>query len=81
MLTTCSFIMYRHTLGASMESIQLLSKYLEITSDVQSCTLIAIRTFPSKLLQENQVQVWITRYCNQIINFNSSTNYKSTTLT
>lgn len=57
-----------------MESIQLLSKYLEITSDVQSCTLIAIRTFPPKLLQENQVQVWITRYCNQIINFNSLTN-------
>ncbi|XP_071561781.1 GATOR2 complex protein MIOS-B [Temnothorax nylanderi] len=48
--------------GASMESIQLLSKYLEITSDVQSCTLIAIRAFPPKLLQENQVQVWITSY-------------------
>ncbi|KAL6266417.1 hypothetical protein P5V15_003268 [Pogonomyrmex californicus] len=48
--------------GTSTESIQLLSKYLEITSDVQSCTLIAIRTFSSKLLQENQVQVWISRY-------------------
>lgn len=54
--------MHRRALGTSMESIQLLSKYLEITSDVQSCTLIAIRTFPPKLLQENQVQVWITRY-------------------
>lgn len=49
-----------------MDSIHLLSKYLEITSDVQSCTLIAIRTFPPKLLQENQVQVWITRYCSQV---------------
>lgn len=48
--------------GASMESIQLLNKYLEITSDVQSCTLIAIRAFTPKLLQENQVQVWITKY-------------------
>lgn len=57
--------MYCRALGASMDSIQLLSKYLEITSDVQSCTLIAIRTFPPKLLQENQVQVWITRYYNQ----------------
>ncbi|KAM0726260.1 GATOR2 complex protein MIOS-B [Formica fusca] len=48
--------------GASMESIQLLNKYLEITSDVQSCALIAIRAFAPKLLQENQVQVWITNY-------------------
>lgn len=58
--------MHCHASGASMDSIHLLSKYLEITSDVQSCTLIAIRTFPPKLLQENQVQVWITRYCSQV---------------
>lgn len=45
-----------------MESIQLLNKYLEITSDVQSCTLIAIRAFAPRLLQENQVQVWISKY-------------------
>jgi len=62
MLITYLLITHCRALGASMESIQLLSKYLEITSDVQSCTLIAIRTFPPKLLQENQVQVWITRY-------------------
>jgi len=67
MLTMCSFVMYCRALGASIESIQLLSKYLEITSDVQSCTLIAIRTFPPKLLQENQVQVWITRYYNKFL--------------
>ncbi|XP_067210981.1 GATOR2 complex protein MIOS-B isoform X2 [Linepithema humile] len=48
--------------GASLESIHILSKYLEITSDVQSCTLIAIRAFAPKLIQEHQVQVWITKY-------------------
>ncbi|XP_053983472.1 GATOR complex protein MIOS [Hylaeus volcanicus] len=48
--------------GASFDSIQLLNRYLEITGDVQSCSLIAIRAFTPKLLQENQVQVWITSY-------------------
>ncbi|XP_031849285.1 GATOR complex protein mio isoform X3 [Nomia melanderi] len=46
--------------GASLEGIQLLNRYLEITGDVQSCSLIAIRAFTAKLLQETQVQVWIT---------------------
>ncbi|XP_066586197.1 GATOR2 complex protein MIOS [Prorops nasuta] len=51
-------------LGASLEGIQLLNRYLEITGDVQSCSLIAIRALPLKLLQENQVQVWISSYRN-----------------
>lgn len=46
-------------LGASFEGIKLLQRHLEITGDVQSCSLIAIRALSSKLLQENQVQVWI----------------------
>ncbi|KAG7207947.1 hypothetical protein KM043_009533 [Ampulex compressa] len=50
--------------GTSSEGIQLLNRYLEITGDVQSCSLIAIRAFTPKLLQENQVQVWITSYRN-----------------
>lgn len=53
---------YFGILGASLEGIQLLNRYLEITGDVQSCSLIAIRALTPKLLQENQVQVWITRY-------------------
>ncbi|XP_015608765.1 GATOR complex protein MIOS-B [Cephus cinctus] len=48
--------------GASIEGVQLLNRYLEITGDVQSCSLIAIRALPPKLLQENQVQVWIDSY-------------------
>lgn len=48
--------------GASLEGIQLLNRYLELTGDVQSCSLIAIRALPPKLLQENQVQVWIASY-------------------
>lgn len=45
-----------------MEGIQLLNRYLEITGDAQSCSLIAIRALTPKLLQENQVQVWIAKY-------------------
>lgn len=48
--------------GATLEGIQLLNRYLEITGDVQSCSLIAIRALSPKLLQENQVQVWIDSY-------------------
>lgn len=47
--------------GASLEGIQLLNRHLEITGDVQSCSLIAIRALSPKLLQENQVQIWIER--------------------
>lgn len=56
------FIARRHISGASMEGIQLLNRYLEITGDVQSCSLIAIKALTPKLLQENQVQVWIAKY-------------------
>ncbi|XP_046467941.1 GATOR2 complex protein MIOS [Neodiprion pinetum] len=48
--------------GASSDGIQLLNRYLEITGDVQSCSLIAIRALSPKLLQDNQVQVWIASY-------------------
>ncbi|XP_043268495.1 GATOR complex protein MIOS-B [Venturia canescens] len=48
--------------GASLEGIQLLNRYLEITGDVQSCSLIAIRALSPRLLQENQVEVWIASY-------------------
>ncbi|OXU30787.1 hypothetical protein TSAR_008781 [Trichomalopsis sarcophagae] len=50
--------------GASLEGIQLLNRHLEITGDVQSCSLIAIRALSPKLLQENQVQIWIESYRN-----------------
>lgn len=60
-MLSCALV-HCYASGASVEAIQLLSKYLEITSDVQSCTLIAIRAFTPKLIQDNQVQVWITRY-------------------
>lgn len=55
-------LIYQYILGASMEGIQLLNRYLEITGDAQSCSLIAIRALTPKLLQENQVQVWIAKY-------------------
>ncbi|XP_015172042.1 PREDICTED: WD repeat-containing protein mio [Polistes dominula] len=48
--------------GASLEGIKLLNRYLEISGDVQSCSLIAIRALSPKLLQENQVEVWIASY-------------------
>ncbi|KAK0099087.1 hypothetical protein PV326_006551 [Microctonus aethiopoides] len=48
--------------GATFEGIKLLNRYLDMTGDVQSCSLIAIRALSPKLLQENQVQVWIDSY-------------------
>ncbi|XP_034949422.1 GATOR complex protein MIOS [Chelonus insularis] len=48
--------------GATTDGIQLLNRYLEITGDVQSCSLIAIKALPPKLQQDNQVQVWIDSY-------------------
>ncbi|XP_063974813.1 GATOR2 complex protein MIOS [Diachasmimorpha longicaudata] len=48
--------------GATMDGIQLLNRYLEITGDVQSCSLIAIRALSSVLLQDTQVREWIENY-------------------
>lgn len=50
-----------YLVGASLDGIRLLNRHLEITGDVQSCSLIAIRALSPKLLQENQVQIWIER--------------------
>ncbi|KAJ9588221.1 hypothetical protein L9F63_018385 [Diploptera punctata] len=48
--------------GTSMEGVQLLQRYLDVTGDVQSVSLLAVRAFPPDLLQETSVQEWITSY-------------------
>ena len=49
-------------LGTSSEGVQLLQRYLDVTGDVQSVSLLAIRVFPRELLLDSAVQAWITRY-------------------
>ncbi|PSN33611.1 WD repeat-containing protein mio [Blattella germanica] len=48
--------------GTSSEGVQLLQRYLDVTGDIQSVSLLAVRVFPSELLQETSVQLWIASY-------------------
>ncbi|GFG38305.1 hypothetical protein Cfor_12188 [Coptotermes formosanus] len=48
--------------GTSSEGVQLLQRYLDVTGDVQSVSLLAIRVFPRELLLDSAVQAWITSY-------------------
>lgn len=43
--------------GNSVDGTKLLQKYLDITGDIQSTTLIAVRAFPTNLETVND---WIT---------------------
>jgi len=55
-------VMVAWCLGTSSEGVQLLQRYLDLTGDVQSVSLLAIRVFPRELLLDSAVQAWITRY-------------------
>lgn len=48
--------------GTSIEGVTLLQNYLDATGDMQTVSLIAIRTFPNDLLADGQVQDWINSY-------------------
>ncbi|XP_014207535.2 GATOR complex protein MIOS-A [Copidosoma floridanum] len=50
--------------GANSEGIRLLHRYLDITGDVQSCSLIAVRALEENLLKEPEVLLWIESYRN-----------------
>jgi len=49
-------------LGTTSEGVQLLQRYLDVTGDVQSVSLLAVRTFPRELVFNSPVQEWIARY-------------------
>ncbi|GLH08738.1 GATOR complex protein MIOS [Gryllus bimaculatus] len=49
--------------GNSNDSVLLLQSYLEATGDIQSVCVIAIRMFPSEVIEGTTVQMWITSYC------------------
>lgn len=49
-------------LGTSSDGVQLLQRYLDVTRDVQSVSLLAVRVFPRELLLDSRVQNWIDRY-------------------
>nr|XP_018911247.1 PREDICTED: WD repeat-containing protein mio isoform X2 [Bemisia tabaci] len=51
--------------GAGVDAIPLLQCYLDVTGDVQSVSLITVRSFPPELIQENlHLQNWIQCYRN-----------------
>ena len=55
--------------GARSEGIPLLQRYLDITGDVQSVSLIAIRTFSPHLLEKDTtLNEWISRFAIIVIN-------------
>lgn len=47
--------------GTVKEGLTLLQKYLDMTGDIQSTTLIAVKSFPADLQHEMCVQEWIAR--------------------
>lgn len=47
--------------GTVREGLALLQKYLDVTGDIQSTTLITVKAFPPDLIQEMCVQEWIAR--------------------
>ncbi|KDR16180.1 GATOR complex protein MIOS [Zootermopsis nevadensis] len=48
--------------GTSSDGVQLLQRYLDVTRDVQSVSLLAVRVFPRELLLDSRVQNWIDSY-------------------
>ncbi|KAK6624092.1 hypothetical protein RUM44_010950 [Polyplax serrata] len=48
--------------GASIEGAKLLQKYLDLTGDVQSVSLLAVRAFPLEIQLDPNVQNWFASY-------------------
>lgn len=48
--------------GATQDGINLLQSYLDLTEDVQTVALIAIKFLPKDLIQGYHVQYWIQSY-------------------
>lgn len=48
--------------GATQDGITLLQSYLDLTEDVQTVALIAIKFLPKELVQSVPVQYWIQSY-------------------
>lgn len=48
--------------GATQDGAKLLQRYLDITGDVQSVSLLAVRAFPLEIQKDPNVQNWIASY-------------------
>lgn len=48
--------------GLSEKGVKLLQNYVDLTSDVQTASFIAISTFPSNLSSDSRVDSWIHGY-------------------
>lgn len=47
--------------GATMDGINLLQSYVDLTEDVQTTALLSIKLLSKDLMQDSRVQYWITR--------------------
>lgn len=48
--------------GNSNDSVMMLQSFLEATGDIQSVCLLAVRMFPTEVIESPTVQLWITSY-------------------
>jgi len=50
-------------LGSSPDVIPLLQRYLDSTGDIQTVSILVLKTIPSEIVHENAVMMsWINRY-------------------
>ncbi|XP_059475462.1 GATOR complex protein MIOS-B isoform X2 [Neocloeon triangulifer] len=48
--------------GTSIDGLDLLQRYLDITGDIQSVCMLVMRTFSASLMQNERVQDWLEAY-------------------
>jgi len=46
-------------LGTSINGLDLLQRYLDVTGDIQSVCILVMRAFSSTLMQQERVQDWL----------------------
>jgi len=57
-------------LGSSPDVVPLLQRYLDSTGDIQTVSILVLKTIPSEFVHENAVMMsWINRYEINILEF------------
>ncbi|XP_077869844.1 GATOR2 complex protein MIOS-B-like, partial [Saccoglossus kowalevskii] len=48
--------------GLTRDGIDLMEKYVDMTGDVQTVSLVMLQAFPSEVSKDSRVQYWIESY-------------------
>ncbi|XP_013772701.1 GATOR complex protein MIOS-like [Limulus polyphemus] len=48
--------------GLNQEGLQLLQRYVDLTGDVQTASLVVLQAIPSFISQDQQAQLWVKSY-------------------